>query len=605
MNHNISAHNIETNFFQYPQIVEIINLLLDTIMQSSAIKYPPKWPATPFHSGELKLQKRYGVREMVDSYAPKVVRPFMPEQHREFYSSQPFLVVAARDEQGQMWSTLLTDPTGDAGFITSPSPTTLSIRAQPMPGDALEHALLQTNIDMGILGIEFATKRRNRVNGRTGPSTSATTIEFRVDQSFGNCPQYIRPRRWWSAVEVKSGHEEGAPVRSSFKSSSLSRLQIKLVQNADTIFIATGYRGDGEDSRYGNDASHRGGRKGFVRVQGANTLLLPDYSGNNHYNTLGNLEMDERMGITIPSFGTGGMLQMSGRAKVVFDEKKAQLATNDSGAKRMIEFSIEHVIERPPGSLPIRWAENDTPRSARPLRVAQKVKESDDVTSFYLRPTQGDDPNLWPYSPGQHLPISFATRGGDEVSRTYSLSSGNWGEYRISVKREPKGLASQYLHDDVHTGDILTVNEPAGDFVLGETNDRTLVLISAGVGVTPILSMLHSFVSSTPSHQRTAKAIWVHGARDGKHHPFQGEVNELSALSGDSLDTHVVYSRPHDMDIGYDSVGHVDASLIEKLVPDLRSADFYMCGPSAFMADIQNDLEEHGVDANRIQYEQF
>jgi ferredoxin-NADP reductase len=509
-----------------------------------------------------------------------------------------------------MWSTLLMGPGDDTGFITSPTPTTLSIHSQPMTGDALEHALDRPGVDVGMLGIEFATKRRNRVNGRTAESSDGKTIEFRVDQSFGNCPQYITPRRWWTAVmSIDDENDEQSHRQRSVesqKSDSLSKNQIKQIQSSDTLFVATGYRGEGEDPRWGNDSSHRGGLPGWIKVRDSHTILLPDYAGNDHYNTLGNIEMDSRMGLTIPIFSTGGMIQLTGTAKVHYDEQHAKLLTKDAGAKRAIEFTIRQVNELPPASLPIRWASYDTKRSKRTLQVAHKIKESDDVTSFHLHPVLGDDPELWSYEPGQHLPITLLPSTDQQViSRTYSLSSGpDWGEYRISVKREPFGQASRYLHDHVQVGDKIQVSQPAGDFILDQdNNNRTLVLISGGVGVTPMLSMLHAFVSDP---WRRRKAVWVHGARDGKHHPFRGEVQDLKLLAGDSLLTHVVYSQPKDDDGScYDTIGHIDANLLQTLVPDLMNADFYMCGSSALMADIQDGLEQLGVDPNRIQYEQF
>jgi ferredoxin-NADP reductase len=233
--------------------------------------------------------------------------------------------------------------------------------------------------------------------------------------------------------------------------------------------------------------------------------------------------------------------------------------------------------------------------------VTRKVKESEDVTSFYLKPLFGEDQKLWEYKPGQHLPIRLVRGNNDVLMRTYSLSSGNnWGEYRISVKREPFGQASMYLHGEIEVGNRIQVSQPAGDFVLNQDSSKTLVLISAGVGVTPILSMLHSFVQT-----KGRKAVWVHGARDGKHHPFQHEVAELAELAGNSLKTHVVYSKPRENDMSYDSQGHINAELLKKLIPDLKNAEFYMCGTASFMADIEDGLEKLGVPSKSIQYETF
>lgn len=561
------------------------------------------WPETPFHAGELALQERFGVLEHVNSYAPKVVRPFMPEQHREFYESLPFLVVAARDDQGRMWSTLLTDTReGSDTFVKSPTATSLAIQGGTIAGDALD-GFLSSGTDLGILGIEFATKRRNRVNGRIVDTTSSDgTLHFQVDQSFGNCPQYITPRKWWnsSTHDDNNDVESGSRRRKAVVKDRLTELQMETIRQSDTVFLASGYRGEGKDVRYGNDASHRGGLPGWIDVHDNKTIVLPDYSGNNHYNTMGNLVMDNRMGLTIPQFGAGGMIQLTGTTKLHLDEEKA--ANMYPGALHVVEFHIEGVVELPDGSLPVRWSQESLAKSERILQVTRKVMESEDVTSFYLKPLYGEDQKLWEYKPGQHLPIRLVRGNNNVLMRTYSLSSGNnWGEYRISVKREPFGQASRHLHDEVEAGDRIQVSQPAGDFVLNqEDSNKTLVLISAGVGVTPILSMLHSFVQ-----MKGRKAVWVHGARNGKHHPFQQEVAELAELVGDSLKTHVVYSKAQENDKGYDSQGHINADLLKTLVPDLKDAEFYMCGTASFMADIEDGLEKLGVPSRSIQYETF
>jgi predicted pyridoxine 5'-phosphate oxidase superfamily flavin-nucleotide-binding protein len=156
--------------------------------------YPSTWRAIPFHEGELDVQKRLGVYESVLTYGPRGIRPFLPEQHISFYQNQPFLVAAARDNRGKMWSTLLFGPSSKepTAFTTSPHPQTLMMETKPLPGDALESSL-QEGTDLGILGIEFATRRRNRVNGRIA-SNDGQKIEFKVDLSFGNCMFYIGVR---------------------------------------------------------------------------------------------------------------------------------------------------------------------------------------------------------------------------------------------------------------------------------------------------------------------------------------------------------------------------------------------------------------------------
>jgi predicted pyridoxine 5'-phosphate oxidase superfamily flavin-nucleotide-binding protein len=148
--------------------------------------------SSPFHDGERIVQARLGVGA-IEEWARRVVRPYLPEQHRAFHTAQPFLIAAARDTEGRPWATVLTGP---EGFVTSPDPRTLTIRGRPPVGDPLEEAL-GSEADIGLLGIELATRRRNRVNGkiRRAHGEGSNVLIFDVGQSFGNCPQYITPRR--------------------------------------------------------------------------------------------------------------------------------------------------------------------------------------------------------------------------------------------------------------------------------------------------------------------------------------------------------------------------------------------------------------------------
>lgn len=269
----------------------------------------------PFHTGEVELQKLVGVHHSVMSYAPRVIRPFMPQQHLDFYEQQPFLVVAARDSRGDMWSTVITARTGEA-TLTRPADDDLSkmyIHGGPVFGDAL-FGKIHPGSDLGLLGIEFATRRRNRVNGRIAAiekDSTGSRMVFKVDQSFGNCPQYIHPRKWWSVGPKKTTLDAldilASTVTSMSRPREMTTSQMEQIKQAQTIFVATGYRGEGEDIRYGNDASHRGGAPGFVMVQDSRTLILPEFSGNNHINSMGNLRLDSRMGMSFPDFEGGGI----------------------------------------------------------------------------------------------------------------------------------------------------------------------------------------------------------------------------------------------------------------------------------------------------------
>jgi ferredoxin-NADP reductase/predicted pyridoxine 5'-phosphate oxidase superfamily flavin-nucleotide-binding protein len=686
----------------------LLLLLLETMGFSQGHPYEHyyhvNWPANPFHPGEVSLQQHANVHKSVMSYAPRVIRPYLPEQHLDFYQHQPFLVAAALDSNGFMWSTLLTSPTGQADWVKAVVAATtnkdasndgnhtnekkeevqeeeadltkLVLEGGPVPGDAL-YGAFQEGSDVGLLGIEFATKRRNRVNGRIVYRSSSTTtttassnkhnstnMVFQVDQAFGNCPQYIKPRQWWSQTAVDDetttlfqnaaeSRDKGDDVCASpleqqkqENQQVLTPQHVETISNAETIFVATGYRGEGEDVRYGNDASHRGGPPGFVMVQDDHrTLVLPDFAGNNHFNTLGNLEMDPRMGITVPDFEGGGLLQLSGHAKVDLDSHRA--AETYPGALRLITFHIQQIHVVPPKSLPIRWSSSDADQE-RPLEITSIVQESENVKSFYLRRLPQDKRPLWTFQAGQHLPIRLLPGSGGEIWRTYSLSgppSSSADYYRISVKREFLGLGSRILHDEMQEGDVVEVQAPAGDFILKPSsmtkkkpNDNTskiedkrktrpsdalnatksdpprpLVLLSAGIGMTPLLAMLHDFVrTSTINTASRQRVVWIHGARDGDHHPMKKEVQELQQQQQGAglsmIETHIRYSRPRSTDTDFDSQGRLDAALLRSILPqkeELEDADYYFCGPGSFTSDMEQTLQTLGVNSRQIHFESF
>jgi ferredoxin-NADP reductase/predicted pyridoxine 5'-phosphate oxidase superfamily flavin-nucleotide-binding protein len=538
---------------------------------------------SPFHSGEQRVQTRLGVRESIEPWARKVVRSYLPAEHRAFCAELPYLIAAGRDERGRPWATLLP---GAPGFIHSPDDETLVIEGGPVEGDAL-HDRLVPGADLGLLGIELATRRRNRVNGRVRAS-GGDGIVFAVDQSFGNCPQYISEREWCAVPDASR-----TPTRT--RTDRLSPELAARVRRADTFFIATGHREEGDDARFGMDASHRGGAPGFVEVEDDRTLVIPDYAGNNHFNTIGNLVMDPRAGLLFVDFESGGLLQLTGRAEIDWD---SQALDRYPGAQRLIRFVLEEAIALEE-ALPLRWVPSR--ESARELLLVEKTRESADVVSFVFEDIDGRP--LPDFSPGQHLPIEVTLPGDHEpTSRTYSLSNApSEDRYRISVKREAQGRVSRHLHDAVEVGARLQIRPPAGDFKL-RSSKRPVVLVSAGVGVTPMLSMLHALADGPEA----PPVSFVHGARDGAHHALAREVREL-ADSAANVRTHVSFSRPRGEDLegrDFDATGRVSGALIERVVPDL-DADFYLCGPVLFMAVVQTELEELGVRSDRIHSESF
>jgi ferredoxin-NADP reductase len=538
---------------------------------------------SPFHPGEKSVQSRLGVSEAIEPWARKVVRRELTPQHQDFYAELPFLIAAARDSDGRPWASVLS---GRPGFATSPDPARLIIDATPVAGDALEQAL-HDGADLGLLGIELETRRRNRVNGQLR-SRPNSPIELVVGQAFGNCPQYISSRTWHYT-------EPTEPGTLMSKGRVLNAECIAWIERADTFFIATGHRGAHASATDGMDASHRGGAPGFVRVSNDQELVFPDYAGNNHFNTLGNLELDPRIGLLFLDFENGGLLQVTGRATVEW--ASAEIA-DFPGAQRLIRVSIE-AVNTLAEALPLRWS--DARATRRDLRVVAVEQESDDVTSFSLA-ADGGGP-LADFDAGQHLPIELHVTGeSTPLRRTYSLSNAPGGDhYRISVKRETHGVVSRALHAALNIGDTLKAYPPQGEFVVAH-GARPVVLISAGIGVTPMVSMLNALVAADDPRPVT----FIHVARDGQHHPLAGEVRALVAASS-RVSRRIFFSRPRDSDtigIDYDESGRPDAAGLA--ANGVRSeSDFYLCGPVQFMAAMQHGLETMGVLPEFIHSESF
>lgn len=535
---------------------------------------------SPFHAGERLVQQRLGVGH-VEEWARKVVRDHMPGQHRGFFEALPFLIAGARDSGGRPWATLLSGPDG---FVRSPDSRTLDLAARPVPGDALADALGE-DTDLGLLGIELASRRRNRVNGRiraAGPGG----FSLQVAQSFGNCPQHIR-QRGWRRVETRAGRARTGD--------GLTGAQRAWIRAADTFFIASGYRGPGEDAAYGMDVSHRGGEPGFVTVRGERQLRFPDYAGNNHFNTIGNLMLDPRAGLLFVDFETGGLLQITGRTTIEWDPAGRE---GTATARRWVTLDIDAVVELP-SAVALRW--DREAGMSRALRVVDKRRESADVASFLLAAQDGGP--LPRFEAGQHLPVELAVPGIREpLRRSYSLSyAPDAPHYRIAVKRLRDGLASRHLHDAIGPGDVIDSRPPAGGFTLGKP-DGKVVLIAAGIGLTPLLSML--YVLAGEDGHRDVRLI--HAVRDGAHHPFAPEIRALAAARAD-FTVRTVCSRPRPQDRpgrDYDIAGRLDAARLERLIGSAE-AQFYLCGPAGFMADMQATLERLGADPDAIRGEVF
>ena len=299
----------------------------------------------PWHEGERAVQARVGVRAQMEEVGLRVLRPYMPEQHRGFFTQLPFVIAGSVDPTGQPWASVLANP---PGFITSPDPQHLSVHAAPLAGDPLAHNL-HPGAAIGLLGIEPHTRRRNRMNGIV-EQVQEEAFTVRVSQSFGNCPKYIQARAplYLDQLPDHAGTIHRGPTLDQAARAMLSR--------ADTFFIATAYPDAGDSGAAGSrshgvDVSHRGGKPGFVRVDADGTLTVPDFIGNQFYNTIGNLQVNPRAGLLLIDFETGDLLTLAVDAQVIWDGPEVAAF---EGAQRLLRFRVRQ-MQRTEAALPLRW----------------------------------------------------------------------------------------------------------------------------------------------------------------------------------------------------------------------------------------------------------
>ncbi len=242
----------------------------------------------------------------------------------------------------------------------------------------------------------------------------------------------------------------------------------------------------------------------------------------------------------------------------------------------------------------------------RDFVVESVADESAIIRSLVLVPADGG--MVMPHKPGQYLGFALDLPEVGALRRNYSISCApNGRAYRITVKREappalPAGRASNWLHDHAGPGTVLKVTAPAGDFFLDQTGKEPIVLVSGGVGLTPMVSMLGAVAANQPE-----RPVWyVHGALNGRVHALRNEVRDLAAATPGSS-THVFYAEPLESDRqgeDYDEQGLITADWLAEDTP-IDRATYYLCGPKPFLRNIVRGLARHGVPSDRIRYEFF
>lgn len=571
-------------------------------------------PASPWHRGERSIHQRMGTTVQMENIGQRVIRNYMPDQHRQFYQQIPFMVVAAVDAAGRPWASILE---GEPGFMQSPQPQQLAIQALPGAGDPLLAILTdQAQPALGMLGIELHSRRRNRVNGHIS-IRHPSGFSLQVGQSFGNCPQYIQERQF------NFSRPPGQPYTGEIETmTELDQAARDCIASADTFFVASHFTGDEEHPEPMVDVSHRGGKAGFVQVEG-NLLRIPDFAGNMHFNTFGNFLLNPNAGLLFVDFASGDMLQLTGKAQVLFEGVEVNAF---QGAERSWTFEVEQVVRRR-NALALRWSfgayspnslmtgswqeaqaklQADALKNTwRPFKIARIEQESSTVRSFYLAAADGHA--LAHFEAGQHLPVRLTLAGETRPSiRTYTLSCApSDGFYRLSIKLD--GRFSQHMHGQMQIGDLIEARAPQGDFVIDALARRPAVLLAAGIGVTPMLAMLRQIVFEGVRKRRVRPSYFFYSVRHNAERAFESELAELAQRANGAVKLLRVTSAPEAGSMqgkDYDVAGRIDIALLKSTLP-FDDFDFYLCGPQPFMQSLYDALRSLNIADERIHAESF
>jgi len=616
-----------------------------------------------FHEGEIRVQKKAGVEGGTD-LGRRNIHDYMPQQHREFYHQQSLIFIAAQDKQQRPWASIIV---GKKGLIKTPTANEMMISGLPFSDEPILEGLAK-NDAVGLLGLDFGSRRRNRMNGRiksrlmntssaTGEvvdSSMLPSLTINVDQAFGNCPKYIQSRMILEDKGTTKENNKFLPLQRSHKFSDKQR---QLIEATDTFFIATQHLPDQLSIKekktskepYGIDMSHRGGKPGFIKFIDDDTIQWPDFNGNAYFNTLGNIQEDPRAGLLFLDFKTGSMLSVTGRAEVIWEG----IDLNEyEGAERLVRFRLDEAIYIA-DAYPLKWSdaeaspflgatdswiELETRREYhkkiekktndyQSYKVVKIQDETENIRSFYLEKKSIDPkslqainkrtltPLLLPFKAGQFLPIKIKDASGKTHFRSYSLSdSPNKNHYRLSVKRlkeDTLGLVSNLLHDQLQVGSLLESMSPKGEFVLSD-NQRPVVLLSAGVGITPMISMLQSIIEDNVRTGANRLVYFIYGTQHSQNHAFRDLVDSMAkttpwlkvayCYSQQSVESEI-FTRQNKDRIQY-FPGRVNKQVLQQTLP-LDDYEFYLCGPSEFMTATYQLLIELTITTKRINYEFF
>jgi len=570
------------------------------------------------HVGELAVQRRRGVPSGLAATIVGAIHDDMPPALIDFYRSLTFLPLGTLDERGRPWVTLLARPETSA-----PSRDRLRIRARVNPDDPFVVGVRASREPRPFAGvaIDFATRMRVKVAGvidraTLDPLDHTLTLELSANEHMGNCPKYITVRRLRPKRRAPSTRALGA---------HLSHAERSLLDRASTAFIATRHVDD--DPRESDmGLNHRGGPHGFLRYfedERGGHLVLPDYSGNRFYQSLGNVETDAVMGVAVPDFTSGAMLQITGRARNLFDAEASALMP---GATLVTVVSLDEAYvtsgaldlelvgpeELSPYNPPVRPLATEAPRDRSAVSLRAKLvgiaRDSKRISTFTFEVDEPLD-----VVPGGYVVLDFSARISrvyqhmndrhpqslnDDLVRTFTVSKIEGGGRRFSITVKKSGVVSSYLHGLSMTPEPFDVIVKGVGGTFSHIEDGRalgrMVWVAGGVGVTPFLAMYRALrASGDPMPQIDL----LYACRDDE----VALVRELTEVRVQIFDSRGTAEIPTSGALAKHA-RRMRAGDVTPLVGD--GATVFVCGPPGLIKDVASWVDG-SLEPSKLRVERF
>lgn len=557
-----------------------------------------------YHPGELAAQDKAGTRGVAAELAlGKRSALSFSSGHDAFLAAQSFAALASVDVRSQsVWVTPLF---GEAGDLVAISEHEIAVAESCIPNPEILE-FIEPGTPLSLLGIDLNRRIRHRINGTSLASMNRESrgLSLQVEEYSPNCPKYINRRQIIhpSNKVPAINRDSKAEIRTQLTPDDQA-----FVRRMDTLWIGS------YTPSVGADCNHRGGQPGFIRVISPSTIEWPEYRGNGMFFTSGNLESYDRAGVTLVDFESGSIIQMTGRATVDWAHDGRY-----EGASRKIVFHItglirtDHVtnhrwqrLDYSPYNPVVAGAEILDSESHYPqvATLAKIVDENEQVKTFRFV-----IPRRIAFLPGQYATFEFANipNGEPLEVRTWTLSEtpnsiNGDNTLDITVKRVPNGLVTNWLHDHAEIGMQARLLGIQGEMTAVRldiaaqkpTVPKHLLLLSAGIGITPSLAMVRGIGAF--SLQDQTNITMIHVERHETHLICQSELLRRARNYPNFRYTNIISSRE----------GRLTKAALEKMVPNVANQEAYICGPTQFMEDVTEYLVSIGVPAGQIYTESF